>query len=416
MTTARQNLTTEFSDDPATPFDMGSGHVVPNRALDPGLVYDAGLLDYAAFSCENNVQIVNDATCDFLAAEGFSFDGSDLNLASIGVGELVGAQTVKRTVTNVAKKRGRTTYRVSIDAPDGIDVSVSPEILRLRQGESADYEVTFSVNDGAVLDEFSFGSLTWADRPRSARRDDDDDDDDDEDERDDDDDDDERRSRGHQVYSPIAVQPVALSALDELDISGTDGSADVEVGFGYTGPYTADFVGFSKAQPIIDTVDQADSFNVYCFDLPAHAQFRVATFDEDTGTPGADDLDLRLFSVTDCASFGNLTQIGGSGGATSEEVMDVANPAAGGYVVVVDYFAAAAGTSIDYTAWIYAVFDTDAEGSPVVSAPPSAVTGATETVSVSYSGLDAGTRYLGVLSHQDGSGEIDRTIVDLDTQ
>ena len=51
MTTARRNLVKEDGATPADPFDFGSGHVVPNKAIDPGLVYDAGFLDYLAGIC-----------------------------------------------------------------------------------------------------------------------------------------------------------------------------------------------------------------------------------------------------------------------------------------------------------------------------------------------------------------------------
>ena len=55
---------------PADPFDMGGGHVVPNSALDPGLVYDAGFLDYLAYLCGANPGAVSQGTCDFLEAIG----------------------------------------------------------------------------------------------------------------------------------------------------------------------------------------------------------------------------------------------------------------------------------------------------------------------------------------------------------
>lgn len=35
----------------ASPFDYGAGHVNPNNAIDPGLVYDTTIDDYLNFLC-----------------------------------------------------------------------------------------------------------------------------------------------------------------------------------------------------------------------------------------------------------------------------------------------------------------------------------------------------------------------------
>ena len=51
MTTARQDVNKEDGVTPGDPFDFGAGHVDPNKAIDPGLTYDAGLIDYLAASC-----------------------------------------------------------------------------------------------------------------------------------------------------------------------------------------------------------------------------------------------------------------------------------------------------------------------------------------------------------------------------
>lgn len=40
----------------STPFAHGTGHVDPNKALDPGLVYDSGIDDYIAFLCSIGYQ------------------------------------------------------------------------------------------------------------------------------------------------------------------------------------------------------------------------------------------------------------------------------------------------------------------------------------------------------------------------
>ena len=388
MTTARNGLLKTFGTAPADPFDVGAGEILPSDAFDPGLAYHAGLFEYAAFTCENNVQLFTQGSCDFLESIGIPSDGSDLNLPSIGIGDLVGEQTVTRTVNAVYNNNGNKTFHVYVDAPAGIDVSVSPSTIKLRQGNSASYEVTFTTTGAATLDEWAFGSLTWADDDGN-----------------------------YAVRSPIAVRPTAFSAPGEVDgvaDGAGDGSVDVPVAFGYDGDYSANVSGIldSFDTGITNITGPQGNLDIWCADLPAMTHFRAATFDEDTSDPGADDIDLRLFLATDCATF-DIAQIGASGGATSEEVIDIADAPAGGYVVVVDYFSASNGTDTDYNLWFQPVFGD--EGNTTVTAPASAVLGAEGTVTVDYTGL-APTRNLGVLHHMDGSGEIGRTILDIDAR
>lgn len=382
MTTGRQNLKKTFGPDPADPFDIGGGAIVPAGAFAPGLVYDAGFFDYLAFTCDNNVQLISDGDCAFLAGLGFPTDGSDLNLASIGIGDFVGSQTVTRTVTSVSPNG--TEFTAVVDAPPGIDVVVNPSVFTLNEGEEQTFTVMFTANVSVIPGEWTFGALTWNnDSGQSPAR------------------------------SPIAIRPVLISADAEVDASGTDGSVDISVEFGYTGAYTAVLSGMEESLGITDTVSTSNLLDAFCIDLPAHTHFRFATFDVDT-TPAGADLDLRLFYADDgCAGVNPLVSLGSSGGATSEEVVDVADPAAGGYFVVIDFFSSSTGT-IDYTAWIQPVFGDN--GNTVVTAPPSAVAGASETVTVNYGPLTGGTRHLGVVQHEDGVGEIARTIIDIDTQ
>jgi subtilisin family serine protease len=168
MTTADQDVVDNDRTSPADPFDMGSGHVDPGNAVhkgsafQPGLVYDAGLFEYAAFTCGMDWGVFSSGSCDFLESIGVPSDPSDLNYPSIGVAELVGSQTVQRTVTSVAQEVGWRTYDVSVDAPPGYAITVTPSSFRLKKGMTATYEVTIT-DESAPIDEWRFGSLTWSD-------------------------------------------------------------------------------------------------------------------------------------------------------------------------------------------------------------------------------------------------------------
>ena len=158
MTTARQDVVKEDATTPADPFDFGAGHIdfsrpapSPQNPIQPGLVYDAGFLDYLGFLCDASPSVFADpaGTCAFLEANGIATDASDLNLASIGIGELVGTQTVTRTVEAVTGRRGAITFHANVEAPAGFDVTVSPSTLNLRDGQTATYTVTIT-NTGAT--------------------------------------------------------------------------------------------------------------------------------------------------------------------------------------------------------------------------------------------------------------------------
>jgi len=402
MTTARHDLKKTYGDEAANPFDIGAGEIRPSDAMNPGLTYDAGINDYLAFSCDNNVQLVSDGDCAALAGAGFPTDGSDLNLPSIGIAELVGSQTITRTVTSVVKGNGRKTFKVSVDAPPGIHVSVKPSWLTLRRGESATYEVTFTAKPDVVVEQWAFGSLTWENGKKNKynwgwwKK---------------------QNKNQFAVRSPIAVYPKSFLTVDEVDGSGASGSGSlaVPVTFGYDGEYAADVSGLEESFAGASNVSAADPVAAFCVNLPANAHFRAATFDADTSSPGADDLDIEVFYLPNgCGNFADFSFFGGSYTATSEEVVDVAAGPAGGYHVQVYYFSAANGNDSDFTLWFQPVFgDND---NTTVDAPASATIGSSDVVTVEYDGLNSGTRYLGVLQHSDQHGEIARTIVDIDTQ
>ena len=120
----------------ATPFGYGAGHVQPNRAADPGLVYDAGAADYLGFLCALGYNASAIAT--FMAGG----DGApyacpaaaprpeDLNYPSFAVPHLSptgAARAVTRRVRNVGA--GAAAYDARVREPRGVAVDVRPRRL-----------------------------------------------------------------------------------------------------------------------------------------------------------------------------------------------------------------------------------------------------------------------------------------------
>ncbi|KAL5706665.1 hypothetical protein ACHQM5_024804 [Ranunculus cassubicifolius] len=152
----------------ATPFNYGGGHVWPNRAADPGLVYDITPNDYLNFLCGigyDRIQIGNFTKHECPK----SFNILDLNYPSITVPNLVGSITVSRTVRNVDPHA--TTYHVAVHEPQGISVDVEPKILELKKiGEEKTYKVTLKAHNKQAADnEYVFGSLAWSDGKHHVR-------------------------------------------------------------------------------------------------------------------------------------------------------------------------------------------------------------------------------------------------------
>ena len=138
----------------ADPFDFGGGHINPDKAADPGLVYDIDPKEYTKFF---NCTLRPKDDC-----EEYSGQLYQLNLPSMAVPDLKGVVTVRRTVTNVGPADA--TYRAVAKAPAGIDMSVEPSEIRFHGGGSktATFRVTFRAKQW-VQGGYTFGSLTWVD-------------------------------------------------------------------------------------------------------------------------------------------------------------------------------------------------------------------------------------------------------------
>lgn len=147
-------------DGPATPLDYGSGHVEPNTADNPGLVYDSHSADWTSYMCALGDRPATADGSDACAAAPKT-DPSDLDTPNISVGDLVGRQTVTRTVTNVTATTG--VYTAKLQTPHGYKAEVTPKVLVVPAGGSATYKVTFTRTDVAY-DDWAFGSVTLSDK------------------------------------------------------------------------------------------------------------------------------------------------------------------------------------------------------------------------------------------------------------
>lgn len=158
---------------PATPLAMGSGHIDPNKALNPGLIYDAGPEDYLRLLCAMNYtkeQIL-------MVTRSFSFDCSgatlDLNYPSFiaFVDASKNGRTVKsvrqfkRTVTNVGD--AATTYTANVRPVKGFSVRVVPNKLEFKEKyEKQSFTLVLEGRMGATQDVVVHGSLSWVDEQR----------------------------------------------------------------------------------------------------------------------------------------------------------------------------------------------------------------------------------------------------------
>jgi hypothetical protein len=342
----------------------GAGHINPNVAGDPGLVYDLATADYGKFLCGLNLTPpAGVGTCGSLG----SVTPSNLNLASITAAAVPGSLTMTRTVKNVGA--AATTYTATWSLP-GWDVVVSPSTLTsVAPGASKTFTVKVTRQVATALNVWSFGTLTWT-------------------------------GGGHIVTSPLSARAVGFVAPKEVsDIRASGkGAKVVSIVSAYTGALTVVPTGLVPATRV---GSQVKTDVTKCFDtvVPAGSQIaRFQLFNADTLGGGAGtDIDLDVFN----GPGGTGSLVGSSGGPTSDEVVKLSSPAAGTYsACITGYATPLAGATFTLSSWI--IGPAGGTQSLKAAAPYSVYAGGSASIGLGWS-VDAGHRYLGNLKYYDDS-------------
>jgi hypothetical protein len=365
------------------PWSQGAGHVDPNKAVNPGLVYDAGKADFVAYQCKVNKAAVAAADC---TTYGTLDESYNLNLPSITVSSVQGSVTVRRRVTNVGATSA--TYTASASVP-GFTTVVTPSTLSLAPGASGNFTVKLTADAATPADVWKFGSLTWT-------------------------------GAGNTVRSPIQAKVgKPVTAPSDMTSDKASGSKLFLVKTGFSGRMGS-IKGGLKAVTMGEQVSLAPgplnsanlkaacaagadtpSVKVYSVAIPAGTIVaRFALRQADVGSP-IDDNDMGIL-----APSGTWTYSGNDG---SNESVQLSSPAAGSYKVCVVAYGGAPVMTHKLSSWV--VTPSDIGGKFVVALPSKVVAGNNTTVGMSWSGLSDNQRYLGGAQFLDLNNAVQATTV-----
>jgi hypothetical protein len=340
MTSTSQDVRLASGAPDGNRFGFGAGHLRPNAALATNVVYD-----------------VTPAQFDAYAAGTLS--GTQLNLASITAGNIIGTASQRRTLTN--KGTSSVTLAASVQSPPGFQALVSPAAVTLAPGASASFTVQ-TQRTTAPFNAYAFGTLTWA-------------------------------GSGQTLTSPLTARAVALAATTSVTDQRAAGSRLHTVATGFTGTLVQRPSGMVPARETAGSVVKGETRCVPVT-VPAGALvLRAMLFDADTEGGALTDLDLSVVTPS-----GSTVQ---SGNTSSNELVTLSNPAPGTYSVCVEGFALAPNLgSARYTLSTWVV---DPAAGPVtltVAGGARVASGGLATLGLAWNAA-ATTRHLGIVRYSE---------------
>ncbi len=354
-------------------FAYGAGHVNPNPAGDPGLVYDVTPADYGRFLC--GLTLTPPAGIGTCATLG-SISPWNLNLASLTATNVIGTLTLNRTVKNVTA--ASSTYTSAASLP-GWTVAVSPTSFTVAPGATQNYTVTLT-RTTATINTWSFGTLAWTDGT-------------------------------HTVTSPLSALAAGFVAPSEVsDVRATGrGTKVYQIVSTYTGSMGVSATGLVPATRTAGLV-AGGATQCTNFVVPAGAQvLRAQLFNTDTQGGSATDVDLQVFR----GANGVGTSVGTSTGGTSDEVVTVLNPTAATYSACISGFSVPAGGAA-YTLSTWVVGPAVGVQTLKASGPNTVYASGSASIGLGWN-VPAGVRYLGNVIYTDPtSAALGSTIVFVD--
>ncbi|GLJ50008.1 hypothetical protein SUGI_1063770 [Cryptomeria japonica] len=164
---ANNTITDVYDGKLTTPLDFGAGHIDPNKAMDPGLIYDINVEDYINYLC-----ILNYTTKQIQLITGMFVScssGLDLGSDSLNYPSFIAvfnknatspfSSTFKRTLTNVVD--GTSYYKAVVEVPKGLKVAVNPSNLHFTEKfQKQNFALTMEAETGMDV---VYGFLTWID-------------------------------------------------------------------------------------------------------------------------------------------------------------------------------------------------------------------------------------------------------------
>ncbi|KAK6256577.1 hypothetical protein QUC31_000036 [Theobroma cacao] len=159
-------LTNELTNLPGTPLEFGAGHINPNKAMSPGLIYDIDWQGYVDFLCGLGY---NDAEMRAILRQSqwnCSQEGTDLNYPSFVAifgnnGSSPNVKNFTRVVTNV--EDDQSVYQAVAETPNGMSIRVEPGTLTFtKKYQKQTYVVSVEMDSKAPP--VAYGYLKWIDQ------------------------------------------------------------------------------------------------------------------------------------------------------------------------------------------------------------------------------------------------------------